>query len=165
MAGTANFSQKTPLDAGGPVSRVLSRGRYACTSAPRWQPFISAEDCSYALMQPTRASRSETLLPPHPKNCWRETPMRSCSGWGLPCGVCRQTPGALLPHPFTLACEVALHRRFALCGTIPRLRPVDLRPAGVTRHPCFAEPGLSSMPCGNAAARPPGTVSDRPILP
>ena len=26
-----------------------------------------------------------------------------CSGWGLPCDPCHQRPGALLPHPFTLA--------------------------------------------------------------
>ena len=30
------------------------------------------------------------------------------------------------------------------------------RPAGVTRHPCFVEPGLSSASYDDAAARPPG---------
>src|SRR6266852_8393686 len=29
-------------------------------------------------------------------------PARSCSRRGLPCDPCRQGPGALLPHPFTL---------------------------------------------------------------
>jgi len=53
------------------------------------------------------------------------------------------------------------HRRFALCGTFPKFRPEDLHLAGVTRHPYFAEPGLSSMPCDTAAARPPGTTPDR----
>ena len=41
---------------------------------------------------------------PYPTCEGRETPMRPCSGWGLPCGCCCQPPGALLPHPFTLAC-------------------------------------------------------------
>ena len=35
-------------------------------------------------------------------------------------------------------------RRSALCGTFPGLREQVPRPAGVTRHPCFVEPGLSS---------------------
>ena len=35
-------------NAGGPVSRVLSHSRYACTSAPRGQPFIWTGDCSQA---------------------------------------------------------------------------------------------------------------------
>ena len=33
----------------------------------------------------------------------RSTPIRSCSKWGLPCKACHHAPGALLPHPFTLA--------------------------------------------------------------
>ena len=48
--------------------------------------------------------------------------------------------------------------RSALCGTFPGLREQAPRPAGVTRHPCFMEPGLSSEPCGHAAARPPGGI-------
>jgi len=31
-------------------------------------------------------------------------PIRSCSRWGLPCRLCCQRRGALLPHRFTLAC-------------------------------------------------------------
>ena len=30
-------------------------------------------------------------------------PIRFCSRWGLPCHLCCQRRGALLPHPFTLA--------------------------------------------------------------
>ena len=71
----------------------------------------------------------------------RETPIRPCSGWGLPCGCCCQPPGALLPHPFTLACSLAGHRRFALCCTGRRLAPPRRYLA-----PCPVEPGLSS-PC------------------
>ncbi len=29
-------------------------------------------------------------------------PAWACTRWGLPCPVCHQTGGALLPHPFTL---------------------------------------------------------------
>ncbi len=32
-------------------------------------------------------------------------PIWPCSEWGLPSGPCCQRPGALLPHPFTLACS------------------------------------------------------------
>ncbi len=32
----------------------------------------------------------------------RGIPIRSCSWRGLPCGLCYQRPGGLLPHPFTL---------------------------------------------------------------
>jgi hypothetical protein len=33
----------------------------------------------------------------------RAAPIRFCSRWGLPCHLCCQRRGALLPHPFTLA--------------------------------------------------------------
>jgi len=46
--------------------------------------------------------------------------------------------------------------RFALCGTFPRLRgSKSTRRAGVTRHPCFVEPGLSST--SQAMTRLPGS--------
>jgi hypothetical protein len=68
--------------------------------------------------------------------------MRPCSRWGLPCGPCCQRPGALLPHPFTLACAGPGrrgHRRSALCGTFRRLATPGRYPA-----PCPVELGLSS---------------------
>ena len=69
------------------------------------------------LQQPTRAvgTKHPSLGPESP---WRAAPIRPCSGWGLPCGPRCRSPGALLPHPFTLT---DLNRRFALCGTIPWL--------------------------------------------
>jgi hypothetical protein len=84
----------------------------------RWQPFIAAR-----LQRPTRAIRRETRLSQPCLSTWLKpaAPIRSCSGWGLPCRDCYQPRGALLPHPFTLACESKLHRRSALCGTFPRL--------------------------------------------
>jgi hypothetical protein len=50
------------------------------------------------LTQPTRtAAWKYAWLPRKPA-----VPIRFCSRWGLPCHVCYQTCGALLPHPFTL---------------------------------------------------------------
>jgi hypothetical protein len=120
----------------------------------RWQPFIWAARC-----RARSSNQPGSLGAKHPCLTFakRETPIWSCSGWGLPCGRCYQNPGALLPHPFTLACEVALHRRFALCGTFPERKPESLRPAGVTRHPCFVEPGLSSQ--GLPPTRLPGPLA------
>jgi hypothetical protein len=37
-----------------------------------------------------------------PKVSLHAIPIRFCSRWGLPCRLCRQTRGGLLPHPFTL---------------------------------------------------------------
>ena len=54
-------------------------------------------------------------------------PIRSCSRWGLPYRNCCQFRGALLPHPFTLTWQKA--RRFAFCGTFPRVAPAGRYPA------------------------------------
>lgn len=53
-------------------------------------------------MQPTRILWGEAPCRPCEQ---RGIPIRPCSGWGLPCGRCYQNPGALLPHPFSLAAE------------------------------------------------------------
>ncbi len=110
-----------------------------------------------ALKQPTRTVTGRNTPALH-LAAGRAVPIRPCSGWGLPCRFRCRSRGALLPHPFTLACEVSLHRRYTLCGTFPC--PSEDGPAGVTRHPCFVEPGLSSAsqrePRPDAAARPPG---------
>ena len=86
------------------------------------------------LTRPTRMKRGVT---PATVETMTLIPIRSCSGWGLPCRPCRQVRGALLPHPFTLTPEnrggllsVALSLGF------PR--------AGITCHPDTVEPGLSS---------------------
>ena len=98
------------------------------------------------LKQPTRVSRDETPL------LSRETPIWPCSGWGLPCERCYQRPGALLPHPFTLACaplrdtiggllSVALSlaplagRRRALPATLVSWSPDFPRQVSLTRLP------------------------------
>ena len=54
-----------------------------------------------------------------------DSPIWSCSKWGLPCHRCYQQRGALLPHHFTLT-DPALHRglrRYIFCGTFRRLAP------------------------------------------
>ncbi len=110
--------------------------------ALRWQPFIWATCCQAALAANPDLSARNTPA----SRRTHEAPIWPCSGWGLPCGRCCQNPGALLPHPFTLACDLSVHRRYTLCGTFPERRPESPCPAGVTRHPCFVEPGLSSQP-------------------
>ncbi len=91
----------------------------------------------------------------------RETPMRPCSGWGLPCGPRCRSPGALLPHPFTLACEVALHRRYTLCGTFPRFRscgfPWPLTGRALPATLVSWSPDFPRIR-RHAAARPPGAL-------
>jgi len=59
-------------------------------------------------------------------------------GFTVPCDV-DPARGALLPHPFTLTCALAGHRRSALCCTGRQL-------ALPRRYlaPCPVEPGLSS---------------------
>ncbi len=78
------------------------------------------------LVQPTRAASVKTRL----LACARNTaPIWSCSRWGLPCRLCCQKRGALLPHPFTLT---LLKERFTFCGTFPGVAPAGRYPA-----PCF----------------------------
>ena len=60
-------------------------------------------------------------------------------GFTVPYGV-GPVRGALLPHPFTLTCALAGHRRSALCCTGRRLTPPRCYLAL-----CPVEPGLSSM--------------------
>ena len=125
---------------GGVISRVLSP-RPVCETHQR-------RGGSHSSGRPVarRAQAANPDLSARNTPAFRhEAPIWPCSGWGLPCGPCCQRPGALLPHPFTLACDLSVHRRYTLCGTFPELGPESPRPAGVTRHPRFVEPGLSSQ--------------------
>ncbi len=65
--------------------------------------------------------------------------------------------GALLPHPFTLTGLLrGLGGLLSVALSLSFPGPENpTRPAGVTRHPCFVEPGLSSRSCDPAAARLP----------
>ncbi len=86
-------------------------------------------------------------------------PTWSCSRWGLPCHPRRRGRGALLPHPFTLACRRA---DGALAGGLLSVAlSLGSPPPGVTRHRVPVEPGLSSPGAGpnptpTAAIRPSG---------
>jgi hypothetical protein len=51
--------------------------------------------------QPGQRRGPRPALPANPPR--HAAPIRSCSRWGLPCHLCCQRRGALLPHPFTLA--------------------------------------------------------------
>ena len=129
--------------------------------------------------------------PRPPKHGERAVPIRSCSGWGLPCRRCRQRRGALLPHPFTLAPPAPFARNRAPESRAPENRArlmwrkvrsgllsvaLSLRFAGsvkepapspgVTRHPVSVEPGLSSRAARKQAApaaiRPTGSFICKP---
>ena len=89
---------------------------------------------------------------PGPRRASVSVPAWACTRWGLPCPACHHAGGALLPHPFTLACADASvgHRRFAFCGTFPRRRPPPIprvcpRRVGVTHHP--------ALPCSDFPRR------------
>ena len=57
-------------------------------------------------------------------------PIRPSSRWGLPCRRRYRRRGALLPHPFTLTRRSrGFGRRFAFCGTVPRVAPAGCYPA------------------------------------
>ncbi len=120
------------------ISRVLSPRAVSLRTHPWWQPFIWADDCS-------------TALAANPGLSARNTPAALASGarplFGLaPGGVCHADPVASAPvRSYRTLSPLPVpesHRRFALCGTFP-CAP-EGTPAGVTRHPCFVEPGLSS---------------------
>ena len=69
-----------------PVSRVLYRLRGGDHS--------SGMGVATHLTRPTRTTMRKTS---------RAVPIWSCSRWGLPCHLCCQRRGALLPHHFNLA--------------------------------------------------------------
>ncbi len=70
------------------------------------------------------------------------SPIWPCSEWGLPCDFRLRKPGALLPHPFTLACAVAPKSGRPSAVYSLRHFPSPLAPKrsgrpGVTRHPAL----------------------------
>jgi hypothetical protein len=103
------------------LSRVLSPG----DRAPG-EDHSSGAAVAGDLVRPTRDSGGAG----HPSS-----PTWPCSGWGLPCDPCCQGPGALLPHPFTLACA-ASRRSSAVCSLWHFPSP----------HGARALPG--TLPCG-----------------
>ena len=67
-----------------------------------WGVHSSRPAIAGRLMRPTRNSKETGRLPFAGAN---SPPIWACWRWGLPCDDCHQSPGALLPHHFTLTCE------------------------------------------------------------
>lgn len=116
--------------AGEPVSRVLYLTRF-----PPKGPLAKAAAIPLGDALPRRSSDqpglpgSETDPPERVRNA---APIRSCSGWGLPCRLPLPEARCALAAPFhPCLCPLKGHRRFALCGTFPEL---PLAFARVTRR-------------------------------
>jgi len=88
-------------------------------------------------------------------------PIWSCSRWGLPCRFRCRSRGALLPHPFTLTGRVPRNRgrRFAFCGTFPRVAPAGRYPAPYFRG------ARTFLPQDQAWERPSGHLARRQCEP
>ena len=61
-------------------------------------------------------------------------PIWTCSRWGLPCQVCHQPRGELLPPRFTLACAEAIGGLFSVALS------VGSRRLAVSQHPALCCP-------------------------
>ena len=114
-----------------PVSRVLYHLRGGDHS--------SGMGVTAHLTRPTRTAMRKTS---------RAVPIWSCSRWGLPCRLCCQRRGALLPHHFNLAAAFRAGRRCHFCGAIPGVAPAGRYPAPSFRgartfleHCCPRSPG------------------------
>ncbi len=137
VGGRANRGPREPQGDGkgvrGPVSRILA----------------SPEGGAAISLGPGSPPASNDL----PGGPWRgpspALPIRSFSGWGLPCRRRHRSRGALLPHRFTLAA----HRR---AGGVGGLFSVALslasRPVAVSNHPGPRSPDFPPRSRGNAAA-------------
>ena len=80
-------------------------------------------------------------------------PIRFCTWWGLPCPLCHQKGGALLPHPFTLT--------FRAGGLLFVALPLKLPSLAINQHHSSVVPGLSSPAHAAAIFQP----SDRYFYP
>ncbi len=122
----------------GPVSRVLSCKRYATDRSghlPRKGSHSSGPRIAPQLEQPTRMPRCETHLSED------AAPL-----FGLaPGGVCRASDVATAPVRFYRTLSPLPVRSPSIGGILSVALSLDSRPAGVTRHPRFVEPGLSSL--------------------
>ncbi len=75
-------------------------------------------------------------------------PIRSCSRWGLPCLLCCQRSGALLPHRFTLTFSAVPWFPTEHCpegGLFSVALSLRSPSPAVSRHRSPVEPGLSSL--------------------
>ena len=108
------------------ISRVLS-------AAEAGEGHLSGTAIAGGLERPTRDSDGAGSP---------SSPIWPCSEWGLPCDSRLRKPGALLPHPFTLACAVAPKSGRPSAVYSLRHFPSPFAPKhsgrpGVTRHPAL----------------------------
>ena len=102
-------------------------------------------------------ARSGNLPGRRPGNRPYAFPIWFCSRWGLPCHPCYQGRGALLPHPFTLACG---RSPSAVCFLwhFPGIAPGGRYPPPCFRGArTFLSRGLSTLAA--AAIRPSGPAA------
>ena len=141
--------------AGGAVSPPTRRTLVGGLTAPKARPSCEGRGGSVSRILSTLTGRDVIPLGPASllassnlpagsigpilTDCSARRLIWSCSVRGLPCPLCHQRGGGLLPHPFTLACAPKSHRRSALCCTFRRITP----PWRYQAH-CPAESGLSS---------------------
>jgi len=109
---------------------------------PRGGSHSSRPRIAPRLQQPTRAVDAKRTCP----LARTRRPYSALLRVGFAMRAALPPPRCALTAPFHPCLNPrAGHRRYALCGTFPRLAPRKaLRRAGVTRHPRFVEPGLSS---------------------
>ena len=124
------------------ISRVLS------AAAKRREDHFSGTPLLDGLMQPTRDSGGAGNS---------SSPIWPCSGWGLPCDPRYRRPGALLPHPFTLACASLKEAIGGLLSAALSVTDSRRRSPVPGRYPapCPAELGLSS----DGARSPPAILT------
>ena len=112
-----------------------------CTDRPCGGSHSSKLRIAPKLKQPTRAVDAKRTCP----LARARRPYSALLRVGFAMRAALPKPRCALTAPFHPCLDLqAGHRRFALCGTFPRPPSEDSDRAGVTRHPCFVEPGLSS---------------------
>jgi hypothetical protein len=129
--------QRAPVSCGRAISRVLSpRFRGAAISLGRALPRASSD------LPGVQARRATS------------PPVRSCSGWGLPCRGRRRPRGALLPHLFTLAAGLSPRSAVCFLWRCPGRGPLEPRRWALpTTLPCGARTFLDARPEGPRRGR------------
>ena len=136
----------------GSVPRAVSRGTGRAAAAIR---------LGFGLLRSSSSQPGRSMRNAPARLRGRAAPIRPCSGWGLPCGPRCRSPGALLPHPFTLAwtCKQAIGGLLSVALSLsryPRTATGRALPATlVSWSPDFPRT------LRHAAARPPGGTRDR----
>ena len=126
-------ADRSGTPAGSPVPRNCTPAGSRCHGAAGTSGHFSCHAVADAVrMQPRRRARKPAPLatPEHPTRSHRpdkpcctlaqgalvqRRTAWACTRWGLPCPGCRQPGGALLPHPFTLACAPGNPRSQVVC--------------------------------------------------